>query len=67
MWDDGMILLHDIDLAEYRVGRAALERRSHIARQEPSPDEAPPRRALTTPRRRRGLRGWLHWLRWKEL
>lgn len=67
MWDDGYVLLRHIEMKQDRLRQLALERQAHVDR-DPALlyDEKPVRRLRMAPTGRRGLRWWLHWLRWKQ-
>jgi hypothetical protein len=67
MWDDGYPVLNEPDGA-YRVRLRVQEPWMIAARADELDREIQERgtATLTSPKRR-GLRWWLHWLRWKEL
>ena len=67
MWDDGYVALCGVDLQTYHARRVAQEGWRIAARADLVDQTEAPRLATRAPRKRRGLRWWLHWLRWKEL
>jgi hypothetical protein len=68
VWDDGFVGLGGVDVQSFHARRAAQEGWRIAARADALLDKTQAPRLATRPSaRRRGLRWWLHWLRWKEL
>jgi hypothetical protein len=68
VWDDGYVVARGVDLQTYHARRIAQDGWRVAARADALLDKTElPRLATRASPKRRGLRWWLHWLRWKEL